>query len=378
MKVAIAKPNVTVANTAFQAQARLWEFLAREYGCDVTIFADAALNYRDGGLPVERVRRIGGRFWFPPYPGLLPGLIPYDVLLTADPTIYPYPLWTAIAAVAGRSRLILDTSVTLPAPPRDTWSGRLILRLAKAIFDRAHGVIVPTPLTAQRFVQLGLLAEGSPKVVEMGHPADTALFRPGDGAGLESPLNVLSVGKLVPEKGHQFVIEALADLFRRDDRLRLLIAGEGPYRRALEDLCRRLRVAEKVRFLGLVDHDRLAAVFRECQIFVHHPVTTDEWEEYFGVVVVEAMSSGLPVVVSDCGAMRHIVPDGAGFVVRQRDIEALREKVRLLTEDAALRGEMGAAGRAHVCRRYSLQAIARRMYERVLSDASAVVEGAHV
>jgi glycosyltransferase involved in cell wall biosynthesis len=378
VKIAIAKPDVTLANTAFQAQARLWEFVARDYGYDVTIFSDAALDYRDGGLPVERVRRIGGRFWFPPYPGLFPGLIPFDVLLTADPSIYPYPLWTAIAAVAGRSRLILDTSVTLPVPSRDTWRGRLILRMARAIFGRADRVIVPSPLTERRFVRLGLLSEGSPKVVEMGHPADTALFRPGDGATPESPLNVLSVGKLVPEKGHQFVIQALAGLLRRDDRLRLLIAGEGPYRRALEMLCRALQIAEKVRFLGLVEHDQLAAVFRECQIFVHHPVTTDEWEEYFGVVVVEAMSSGLPVVASDCGAMRHIVPGGAGFIVPQRDIEGLRGKVRLLVEDAALRHEMGAVGRSHVCRRYSLQAIGRRMYERVLSDTSAVVEGAYV
>lgn len=378
VRVAVAKPETTLDNTAFQAQAGLWEFVAQEYGCEVAIFGDAALNYRNNQLRVEHVHKVGGRFWFPPYPGLLAQLVPYDVVVTADPSIFPYPLWAAMAASIGRARLILDTSVTLPVPRRDTWNGRIILRLAKAVFDRADKVIVPTPLTTRRFVQLGLLAEGSPKIVELGHPVDTALFRPGDGVGRKSPINILSVGRLIFEKGHQFAIEALADLLRQGSRVRFLIAGEGPYRQALEELCRRLQIAQKVRFLGLVNHHELAALFQECQIFVHHPITTREWEEYFGVAVVEAMSCGLPVVVSDCGAMRHIVPEGAGFIVPQGGLDVLREKVQLLVEDLSLRAQMGALGRAHVSQRYSLQEVARRLYGRVLSKAQPSMERARV
>ena len=378
MKIAVAKPNVTVPNTAFQAQARLWEFVAREYGCDVTIFADAALNYRNGQVRVARVGRIGGRFWFPPYPGLLPRLLPYDVVVTADPSIYPYPLWAALAAGLGGARLILDTSVTLPVPRKDTWNGRLILRLARAVFDRADRVIVPTPLTTRRFQQLGLLSEGSARVVELGHPVDTALFCPADATRRHSRVNILSVGNLIFEKGHQFVLEALAGLLRRGDSVRLIIAGEGPHRPALAELCHRLQIADKVRFLGLVQHDELAAVFRESHIFVHHPVATEDWEEYFGVVAVEAMACGLPLVASDCGAMRHVVPESAGFIVPQKDVAALGRMVSLLVENPRLARQMGAAGRAHVCQRYSLQEVARILYEGVLSSTQAPMEAALV
>jgi glycosyltransferase involved in cell wall biosynthesis len=363
MRVAIAKPDVIRHNTPFQAQADLWGFMAEEYGCQVTVFSDAALQYRNSRLQVEALRRIGGRSWFPPYPRLLPALRGYDVIVTADPSLYAYTYWAALAARIWKARLVLDTSVTV-AGVRTGLRGRITLRLAKAIFDLAHKVIVTTPLTTQRLLKLGLVAD-SAKVVELGHPVDANVFHPGEGAASRDGIRILSAGRLVREKGHHLVIEALADMLKLDD-VRLLIAGEGPYRQSLIDLCRNWGVAERVAFLGLVDRGELPALYRQCDIFVHYPFTTDEWEEFFGVAVVEAMASALPVVASDCGALRHVVAEGAGFLVGQRDKEALREKVELLRGKPELRAQMGARGRAHVCQRYSVPEVARRCYEGVL------------
>ncbi|OGO03793.1 MAG: hypothetical protein A2Y91_06050 [Chloroflexi bacterium RBG_13_54_8] len=287
-------------------------------------------------------------------------------IVTADPSLYPYAIWAAIAAKASRSRLVLDTSVTLLTPARTTRSGRLILRLAKAIFDLAHRVVVPTPLTAERLAKLGLLPETSNKVVELGHPVNTDLFRPRNTPPADSGIDILSVGKLIYEKGHHIVIHALADLLKSRADLRLRIVGDGEYRRVLEELCHRYGVADKVSFLGLVPNEKLADIYRTCDIFVHHPVAVDTWEEYFGVAVVEAMSSGLPLVVSDCGALRHVVPESAGFIVRHQDPAILRGKVKLLMENPQVRDDMGAQGRAHVCQRYSLPEIARKCYEKAL------------
>ena len=367
MRIAIVEPEAAQNNTAFQAQTRMWEFIAQEYSCSFTVFADRRLEYRNERLEVRTLRRIGGRFWFPPYPGLLTQLRGYEVIVAADPSLYPHAIWAAIAAKASGSRLVLDTSVTLLTPARETRRGRLVLRLARAVFDLAHRVIVPTPLTAERLAKLGLLPEASDKVVELGHPVDTDLFRPRITPPADSGINILSVGKLIYEKGHHVVIEALAGLLKNHAGLRLLIAGDGRYRQTLEGTCHKFGVADKVSFLGLVPNEQLAEIYSKCGIFVHHPVAVDSWEEYFGVVLVEAMSSGLPLVVSDCGSLRYVVPDSAGFMVRQNDSEILREKVQLLTENPQLRDDMGAQGRAHVCQRYSLPEVARRCYEEVFA-----------
>lgn len=367
MKIAIVLPDSARNNTAFQAQVKKYEFIAQEYGCRVTVFANKTFNYQNECLEVKNLRRIGIGFWFPPYPALLPQLLGYNVIITDDPSLYPHAIWAALASKWSKSRLILVTSMTLLSPAKDTLRGRLILGLARAIFNLAHRVIVTTPLTADRLVKLGLLQEASDKIVELGHPVDTDLFHPGD-ARLDNPdVNILSVGQLIYEKGHHIVIESLADLLRSYDHLRLLIAGEGPYRPTLEEMCHRYGVADKVSFLGLVPNEQLAEVHRNCHIFVHHPIATSEWEEFFGVAVVEAMSSGLPLIVSDCGGLKYVVPEDAGFMIGQGDHEMLRERVKLLVENPKLREDMGAQGRAFVCRRYSLPELARRCYEEVLS-----------
>ena len=368
MRIAIVKPDVARNNTAFEAETKMWGFIARKYGYEFTIFADRRLKYRNERLKVQNLRRLGGRFWFPPYPALVTQLRRYEVIVTADPSCYPYAIWAALAAKVRKSRLVLDTSMTVLSPARRTWRQRLLLRLAKVIFDSAHRVIVPTPLAAERLAKLGLLPQASDKVVELGHPVDTDLFRPRDAPPADSVMNILSVGKLVYEKGHHIVIEALVDLLKNHADLRLLIAGEGPYRQTLEAICRKYSVSDKVSFLGLVPNEQLAKIYRKCDIFVHHPVAVDSWEEFFGVAVVEAMSSGLPLVVSDCGSLRHVVPESAGFVIRQRDREMLREKVKLLTENSLLRDDMGVHGRAFVCQRYSVPEVVRRCCEqKVLS-----------
>ena len=369
MRVAVVNPDAAQNDTAFEAEARMWESIGRESGYEFTIFADRKLKYRNQGLEVKNLRRLGGRFWFPPYPALLTELRGYEVIITGDPSLYPYAIWAAIAAKASNGRLVLDTSVTLLTPARETRRGRLILRLAKAIFDLAQAVIVPTPLTTERLAKLGLLPEGSDKVVELGHPVDTDLFRPGATRPAGSAINILSVGKLIYEKGHHIVIQALADLLRNDADLRLLIAGEGPYRQTLEEICQKFRVSDKVSFLGLVPNEQLAEIYRRCDVFVHHPVAVDSWEEYFGVAVVEAMSSGLPLVVSDCGSLKYVVPESAGFIVGQGDSEVLREKVSLLTGNPQLRHDMGVQGRAFVCRRYSVPEVVRRCHEQGVLSA---------
>lgn len=159
-------------------------------------------------------------------------------------------------------------------------------------------------------------------------------------------------------KGHDLVIDVWPRVRRAVPGARLVIAGDGDDRPRLADKAARLRLGDAVRFEGLVDDERLAALYRDAAVFV-----MPSPNEGFGLVYVEAMAAGTPCIVTR-GAAEEIVEDGAtGLVVPPGDAAALeRAIVRLLTRRDE-RERMGAAAAAIARSRFSAGAFARRLYD---------------
>jgi glycosyltransferase involved in cell wall biosynthesis len=155
-----------------------------------------------------------------------------------------------------------------------------------------------------------------------GMPADLAA-RPLAAAPVPEgvPLFVCA-GQLIPRKGTDLVIRALPVYREQYGRCALWIIGDGPDRESLVQLGRRLGVEDMVTFLGTVDHQVLKGAFQACQAFVFPTL-----QDFVGRVVVEALSAGVPVLVSPMtGAVGTIVHDGVnGIVVDPRDASALAE-----------------------------------------------------
>jgi glycosyltransferase involved in cell wall biosynthesis len=155
-----------------------------------------------------------------------------------------------------------------------------------------------------------------------GLPADL-VARPPAAAPLPEgvPLFVCA-GRLIPQKGTDLLIRALAVYRRQFGPCALWVIGDGPERESLVQLSRRLGVADKVTFLGAVDHQVLKGAFEACQAFVFPTL-----QDFVGRVVVEALSAGAPVVVSPMtGAVGTVVQDGVnGIVVDPHDARALAE-----------------------------------------------------
>jgi glycosyltransferase involved in cell wall biosynthesis len=148
---------------------------------------------------------------------------------------------------------------------------------------------------------------------------------------------VLFVGRLVPYKGVDILLQAVKEL----DAVALIV-GDGPMRSGLEALAQQLGISDRVRFLGSVADAELAALYRACSVFVLPSVTR---QEAFGVVQLEAMAAGRPVVSTDVGTgvgwvNRH---GETGYVVPPRDPVALREGIRRLLADPELQKSMGDA-----------------------------------
>jgi glycosyltransferase involved in cell wall biosynthesis len=168
---------------------------------------------------------------------------------------------------------------------------------------------------------------------------------------------VLFVGRMVPYKGVDVLLEAM----RAIPAVALLV-GEGPERAALERTAEALGVADRVRFLGEVSNGELAALYRACDLFVLPSVTR---QEAFGVVLLEAMACGKPVVSTDLGTGTGWVNQDreTGFVVRPGNAAALHDAIDRLVADPGLRSSLGEGARRRARTVFSLD----RMIDAVLA-----------
>lgn len=151
---------------------------------------------------------------------------------------------------------------------------------------------------------------------------------------------ILFAGRLTPYKGADILIEAFASLKNG----RLILVGEGPQKPDLEALIRRHNLQDRVELRGYVPPEKMAAVYSEANIFAFPSL-----REFGGAVVLEAMASGLPCVITDYGGMAEYLPDTAGFKLKlqKRDafVKDLAAKLQTLLENESLQNEMGQRGR---------------------------------
>ncbi|MBI4769228.1 MAG: glycosyltransferase family 4 protein, partial [Chloroflexi bacterium] len=171
-------------------------------------------------------------------------------------------------------------------------------------------------------------------------------------------LNLLFVGRLRHYKGVDVLLEAMGQI--PDGRL--TIVGGGPEMPRLKSLAVRLGLVERVQFSGEVGDADLPGCYQQADIFVLPSISR---AESFGIVLLEAMASGLPCVTTEVGTgTSWVVQDGVtGLVVPPSDPAALAGAIRRLAGDAALRARMGAAGRARVEAEFTQERMVQRVEE---------------
>jgi glycosyltransferase involved in cell wall biosynthesis len=144
---------------------------------------------------------------------------------------------------------------------------------------------------------------------------------------------LLFVGRLNPVKGVEYLIDAMAGIKKKGTDVELTIAGDGPERKRLENLSKRLNVYNHVRFLGMVDRLKIASLMSESDIFVLPSIS-----EGFPLVVLEAMACGLPIIATKVGGLPEVIEEGRnGLLVNPRDSVALASSILLLLQNEAQR-----------------------------------------
>ena len=244
------------------------------------------------------------------------------------------------------------------------------VELERRIAQSCDQVIATCSDEAGELARAGV-PSGQISVVPCG--VDTSVFTPdGPAAPRNGRPRLLALGRLVERKGVATVIAALARLPGAE----LVVAGGPDYRdmgtsadyRLLREAARLHGVAERVIFTGSVARADVPALIRSAEVVVCAP-----WYEPFGIVPLEAMACGIPVVASAVGGLTDSVVDRqTGRLVPARDPVALAGVLSQLLADPAKRAALGAAGVERARRRYSWRRVAAQteaVYLRLVADA---------
>jgi len=207
------------------------------------------------------------------------------------------------------------------------------------VFRNADAILANSTWTMRQIVRYGGTPEKAQIVRLGGNPSDAMTNLQARRIRNEA-INLLSVGYLEERKGHSYVLHALRRL-RDEGHLRYVIVGDGSQREPLERLARSLGIDDIVSFEGYKPHQEVWRYFASCDIFV-----LPSWNEAFGIVYIEALSQGKPVIgcegeggPEDLKALGDCIE-----LVKPRDVESLVVALRRLINDPERRRQMGEIG----------------------------------
>lgn len=319
-----------------------------------------------GAVHRQRVWSLPGELHYPFFRHLV------EALARDRPeVVHAHTYGTHQVTLARRHHRRFGTPFVMTAHFHPIWSieGGWLRHRLRGFYDRRIGgrvvgdaaaVIVQTHEEERLLRSLGF-ALPSVVVVPPGYAAPIDNPRPGAFAerfGVGGPF-VLFVGRLASNKGLLELVEAFARVAKDRPSASLVVVGEdGGMRARVEDRVRALGLERRVRLLGhLRETSLLTAAYREARL----TVLPSEYEA-FGLVLLESLAQGTPVVASRVGGIPEVVEDGrAGILVPPRSPGPLAAALARLLDDPDLARRIGEYGREEVVPRYSWEALARRV-----------------
>jgi phosphatidylinositol alpha-1,6-mannosyltransferase len=225
----------------------------------------------------------------------------------------------------------------------------------------ADAVVAPSEFTRTKMIEVNRVAPERAAVIAHGLSEEwvNTFSRSARSAGTGH--TVLSVTRLIRAevlKGVDVVLRAMPEILRRCPEARYVVSGDGNDRATLERLAASLGIAGRVEFRGELTREELCGAYREADVFVLPSQT-----EGFGIVYLEAMFSGLPVVAARAGGAPNVVEDGVtGIVVAPEDEKQIVSAVSGLLLMPEERRKLGAAGRRLVEQKYLFRHFAARWH----------------
>jgi colanic acid/amylovoran biosynthesis glycosyltransferase len=234
--------------------------------------------------------------------------------------------------------------------------------LYEKLFATADAVTVNSGFTHGRVAQLGC-PPAKLKLIPVGldpaaFPFSVRVRR------AKEPVRLLTVARLVEIKGHEFTLRAVSKVREKFPELRYDIVGDGPLRPRLEQLIAELGLRDAVTLHGARDGAFIRGLMRDAHLALLGSVSIEGDAEGQGLFLQEAQACGLPVIATQHGALPEgMLPGKSGFLVPERDIAALAERIEFLAAHPEVWPEMGRAGRAFVAARYDIRKLNEQLVE---------------
>lgn len=307
---------------------------------------------------------LDGNFHLHAYPrfgALVRDLKPDLVHIDEEPyNLSTWLAWRAARAAGARSLFFSWQNLARRYPPPFAWMEQAVLAgVDGALVGNAEAEAV---WRAKGFK--GLIAQ----VPQFG--VDPDIYAPTAPRPTDGPLRVGYAGRFVPEKGVDTLLLALA----QTPGARLRLIGNGPERRLYEHLIAAEGLRDRVNLEPPRPSSAMPAFYNELDVLVLPSRTRSNWKEQFGRVVIEAMSCGVPAVVSDSGEPQHLIAAGsdspAGLCFAEDDVEALAACLSRLRDDPPFRARLSASARERAASVYSMRGVAEataRFYSRLVN-----------
>lgn len=334
------------------ALGEIYERLAARYGATIHLVAlgspASPTTETLRGMTIHRAaridfdRRVGAQVAVSPKVWPLGFATVRDVrpdLVHAHTLFFHSSLVAAAAARRYGVPLLLTAHVgSLSALPQPQRAAALLYErfVGKRLLAIARRVIAVSDDVRTHLERLGVASE---RITVIPNGVDVERFQPAVDRS-SSRVVVVSVGRLIANKGQHLLLDAMAELRAEGLDFELRLVGDGPLRRDLETQVGRLGLSDSVRFLG--EQSRVEDTLRDADIFVRPSFT-----EGMSLAVLEAMATGLACVVTDVSGSRQLICDGRdGVIVPPRDTAALASAMRGLLLDRERRQRLGGAARS--------------------------------
>ena len=348
------QPDITVFRARSEIQDRFDACNDTEFGFK---FEDCPFDTQSPNPAVRLANTLRAR-----YAGKAPRLLPFHERLKGFDLIQSWELFTDWSAEAVKARKAYGVPLAvmvwdnIPFNMEQTRERRATKR---AVLDAADLFIVHT----ERSRRMLCIEGANPDRIAIVPPCvDTDVFSPGPPAraafGLQDDeFVILFAGWFLPRKGIDFLLLALRELLNdpalAGRRLRLLMVGSGPGQDRVEALIRRLDLGAACTFAGSLPYGRMPEAFRSANALVLPSIATPEWQEQFGMALLEAMACGVPVVSTASGAIPEITGDSA-VLCQPNDFASLSDALRGLIREPERARELAEAGRRRVVERFGL------------------------
>jgi alpha-maltose-1-phosphate synthase len=272
----------------------------------------------------------------------LPKLIQGSEVVHVAETYYGYTHQAIEAKKKGLVKHIVSTAWEIIPHNNESIRGRVNFK--HEVYQHVDMFICPTDMAKRALLSEGVAPS---KIVTIPIGVDTTRFSTHQTS--KEVTNILFIGRLVPEKGVKDLVEAYKSLKNRYPKLTLTLIGKGP-----------LSIQSPGITVKQVDYSKIHEEYQKADIFCLPSKSAPYWQEQYGMVLVEALSSGLPIVTSKSGAIEEVCENSALFI-DEGNVVQLTKHLENLINGPSLRHTLSESSRKLALRRYTIEKTSARI-----------------